>query len=138
MTKGAMNLAKLKQSIGTCVRLRPPAICQAPDGRALQADDEWLVESASHDGLRLYNVRTDHVLELNPDHVHHFTSGQRSIGAPPTGFLELNVQVTLSGLRCSIEPILSGAARVSRFSVSTRAPLPNEGREGDVWFVVDE
>lgn len=121
-----MNLEKLKSLEGMRVRLRPAATSRTPDGVIEHFDDQWIVDHVDKQAVGLHNISTDHILNLNPDHVHHFTSDVQSHDGLTRGFLELNVRVTLSGPSCSIEPILSGAAR------SPRWPSPKAW----FWFLV--
>jgi hypothetical protein len=132
-----VNIKQLKKNLHHRVRLRPVPLSKDADGRAVNADDHWILASLVNERVELSNVRTGHVIGLNPDHVHSYTSDVVPHGSVPAGFLELKVQVTLSGACATVEPILSGAARLPTFRVSDRPPRPDEGKDGDVWFEVD-
>lgn len=101
-----MNRYKLVKNVGARVQLAPPPCEQDQLGRSLpQRDDEWLIEDAPADGLRVRNLHTEHSTTLGYDHIHHFTSDPgRSQGGLVHGFLTLNVQVFLQGNRAWIRP----------------------------------
>ena len=101
-----MNWEQLKKSAGFRVQLEPVACRLDEFGRELPPeDDDWIVQDVSSAGVRISNVRTDHVTMLGPDHIHHFTTNpDRSKGGLQYGFLVLHVQVFLSGNKLWVRP----------------------------------
>ena len=108
-----MNFEKLKDSLNCLVRLLPPADRRSSENSFSPTDDEWRLERVDKkQGIQLKNLRTSHVVTLNADHVHHFTSAPCETDGVPRGFLELCVTIRLDGDRATVEPILSGPARM--------------------------
>ena len=67
--------------------------------------DDWIIEEVSPDGVRISNVRTQHMTTLGGDQIHHFTSNpDRSRNGIRHGFLTLNVQIFLRGNNLQIRP----------------------------------
>jgi len=101
-----MNKAKLAENLYTRLRLRPIAWRRTTDGIWLAPiDDDWIVTEVNERGLRIQNIRTDHVPLLGFDHVHHYVSDPaRDWAGLKHGFLDLNVQLTLSGCNVFTEP----------------------------------
>ncbi len=90
------------------MRLRPLVVSRWPDGHENETDDDWIIEGVSKDdGVRLMNLRTDHVFDLGADHIQSFTSNpaDRREGCRH-GFLILHSRLILSGNRVIIEPIV--------------------------------
>lgn len=102
-----MNKAKLGKNLYTSVRLRPIARRNTIECTPLPPlDDDWIVIEANDRGVRLQNVRTHHTPLLGFDHVHHYvTDPARDWNGLRHGFLDLNVQLTLSGCNVSTEPL---------------------------------
>lgn len=102
-----MNQAKLKECLWQRVRLRPIAGRRMTDGTGLPAiDDEWIPTELSERGLRIRNVRTHHAPLVGLDHIHHYVSDlNRDWDGLRRGFLDLNVQLTLSGCNVFTEPL---------------------------------
>lgn len=106
-----MNLDKLKDSVGTLVKVRPAARSRNAAGVMLKRDDPWRIESVDRaTGIQLRNIRTDHNPKLNADHVHHFATAPMLPDQVKRGFLELTVTMELDGDYVIVEPIPSGPA----------------------------
>ena len=133
-----MNLKQLGNNLHHKVRLRPVPKAIDPKGHARNVDDFWIIGSVNGDKIELNNIRTGQVVRLNPDHVHSYTSDVARVGDVPAGFLELKVQVRLADADVSVEPLLSGAARLPTFHVRDRPPEPGEGKDGDFWFEINK
>lgn len=102
-----MNLDRIKKSLGERVQLLPPAISLDGVGQALPpADDVWIIEAVSDDGVRVSNTRTHHRTLLGKDHIHHYTTNPDATARTgiPHGFFTLNVQVYLRGANLTITP----------------------------------
>jgi hypothetical protein len=102
-----MNKAKLAQNLYGRVRLRPIAWRRTTDGEWLPAiDDEWIITEIGERALRISNNRTGHAPLVGLDHIHHYMSDPaREWDGLRHGFLDLNVQLTLSGRNVSTEPL---------------------------------
>ena len=133
-----MNLKQLGKNLHHRVRLRPVPRSMDPKNRAGEVDDFWIITSVSGDELELNNIRTGQVVRLNPDHVHSYTSDVARAGDAPAGFLELKVQVSLAEADVTVEPLLSGAARLPTLHVRDRPPQPGEGKDGDFWVEISK
>jgi hypothetical protein len=105
-TKKNMNWEQMKRNVGCHVQLEPTACRIDDNGRKLPAiDDDWIVEDVSPVGVRISNARTNHSIILGSDHIHHFTSDpERSRLGIPHGFLTLNVQIFLQGIKGWVRP----------------------------------
>jgi len=67
-----MNRDKLIKNIGCRVQLEPSAV--ELNDRSVPTpgrDDEWLIQDAPAEGLRVRNLYTDHVTTPGYDHIHH-------------------------------------------------------------------
>jgi hypothetical protein len=102
-----MNKAKLAENLYTRLRLRPIAWRRMTDGTWLPPiDDDWILTGVTDQGLRIQNVRTDHAPLVGFDHVDHYVSDPaREWDGLRHGFLDLNVQLTLSGCNVFTEPL---------------------------------
>ena len=102
-----MNKAKLQECLWQRVRLRPIAWRMTPDGQWLPPiDDEWIPSEVSERGLRIQNTRTGHAPLIVLDHIHHYVSdAAREWDGLKHGFLDLNMQLTLSGWNVFTEPM---------------------------------
>jgi hypothetical protein len=102
-----MNRAKLEQCLWQRVRLRPIAKRMTPAGEwETQIDDEWIPVRLGDEGIQLQNVRTQHVPIIGYDQIHHYMSDPNNkVNGVMHGFLELNVQLVLTGLDVLYEPI---------------------------------
>lgn len=102
-----MNKAKLEECLWQRVRLRPIAGRMMTDGTWLPAiDDEWIPTELSERGLRIQNIRTQHAPLVGLDHIHHYVNDpERERDGLRHGFLDLNVQLTLSGCNVFTEPL---------------------------------
>jgi hypothetical protein len=101
-----MNWERMKKNVGYRVQLVPIACRIEDNGRDLPAvDDDWIIEEVSNDGVRIFNTRTQHHITLGADHIHNFTSNpDRSHNGIKHGFLTLNVQVFLQGIKGWVRP----------------------------------
>jgi hypothetical protein len=108
-----MNKTKLAECLWQRVRLRPIAWRRTPDGEwLLTIDDEWIPTEVSERGLRIQNIRTGHAPLIGFDHIHHYMSDPaRDWDGLKHGFLDLNVQLTLSGCNAFPEPLRRHRAR---------------------------
>ena len=102
-----MNKTKLAENLYARVRLRPVAWRRMSDGTWLPPiDDDYIVIDATPDGLLISNTRTGHQPLLGFDHVHHYMSDpSRDRDGLAHGFLDLNVQLTLSGCNVFVDPL---------------------------------
>ncbi len=63
------------------------------------------MRSISNEAVELQNLRTDHVLRLNRDHIHSYTSNPTpAADGVIRGYLKLTVQVVVEGVDVSIRP----------------------------------
>ena len=96
-----MNFKQFKKQIGRTFRLRPLPHRIDRDGQTLPpSDDQWRLDrllQGPERGIRLLNIRTGHVIELQLDNV-------REYGSPD--FLVLRCQLTISTTGVEIEPIV--------------------------------
>ena len=108
-----MNKAKLAANLYGRVRLRQIAGRMTPEGQWLPPiDDEWIIIEVGEQALRISNNRTGHAPLLGFDHVHHYvTDPARDWDGLKHGFLELDVQLTLSGCNVFTEPLRRRRAR---------------------------
>ncbi|MBI4188931.1 MAG: hypothetical protein HY525_00145 [Betaproteobacteria bacterium] len=69
-------------------------------------DDDWIVQDVEDSkGVRIRNIRTDHVVLLEFDHIQHYTADpRREYDGLRHGFFELRVQLFLRGPELVIEP----------------------------------
>ena len=111
------------------VRIRPVARRFDETGEELeQIDDTWGVGQASPQGVVLYNFRTNHIVTLRADAIHHYQEehGDRR------GILHLHVQVFLQGRHAPVEPLVYPERTVMYLPIhrSTRrrltSPYPTE------------
>ena len=102
-----MNKTKLAECLWQRLRLRPIAGRMMTDGTWLpMIDDEWIPTELSERGLRIRNVRTHHAPLVGLDHIHHYVSDpERDGNGLRHGFLDLNVQLILSGCNVFTEPL---------------------------------
>ncbi len=102
-----MNKEQLNKSLHYRMRLRP--IARRFDGKVEleKIDDDWIViKTVSGRGIQIKNIRTDHAITLAYDHIRTFMSDtSRPNDGLKYGFLELTIQVSISGYRIDIEPI---------------------------------
>ena len=97
----------LFRSLWQRVRLRPIAWRMTVDGEWLAPiDDDWILTEVSPRTVRLSNVRTGHAPLVGLDHIHQYVSdAARDWDGLKHGFLDLNVQLTLSGCNVFTEPL---------------------------------
>ncbi len=101
-----MNKAKLAENLYSRLRLRPIAWRMTVDGEWLPPiDDDWILTEVSPRTVRLANIRTGHAPLVGLDHIHQYVSDEaRDQDGLKHGFLDLNVQLTLSGCNVFTEP----------------------------------
>jgi hypothetical protein len=95
-----MNVEQFKKQLGTNVKLRPLPVCFGAFGQRLrQQDDEWLVEEISKNPnrVKLHNIRTGHILELQSDNIREYRSPH---------FIILRCKVIIDGAKIRIEPFI--------------------------------
>lgn len=101
-----MNIRQLQKNVGQQLRLRPIPHRLEDDGRHLPPkDDPWRVDALlDHpDRVRLENVRTGHVIELQPDNIREYRSPD---------FLVLRCQLSLAAREVRVEPLVPAARPV--------------------------
>jgi hypothetical protein len=101
-----VNKAKLAKCLHHRVRLRPPARRFRGDTELRIMDDDWIVQEVEDKkGLRIRNIRTDHLALLEFEQIRDYTPDpKREYDGLRHGFLELRVQVFLRGPDLVIEP----------------------------------
>ena len=101
-----MNKAKLAACLHHRVRLRPPARRFRGSTELRIIDDDWIVQEVEdRKGVRIRNIRTDHVTLLGFDDIRRYTADpRREYDGLRHGFLELRVQLFLRGPDLVIEP----------------------------------
>ena len=106
VTISVMNWEQMKKNVGARVQLKPIPHRLDDYGRKLPSlDDDWIIEEASADGVRIRNVRTHHTTTLGKDHIYDYISNpDQSNGGVKHGFLTLKVQIFLKPQGLSITP----------------------------------
>lgn len=119
-----MNLDQLKKNLGQRVQLEPAACRLGNDDKELDLiNDDWILDEASNEYLRISNIRTQHIVKLGKDHIHHYTSNpNRAEQGFKYGFLTLNVQIFLKGADSWVRPNAKPGERVSPHH---KAPTPS-------------
>lgn len=99
-----MNKSYLPKLEGQYVRLRP----RVKNDSGAEADADWLVQRVQGETLELRRVDGSEMLVIGADHIHEYVSDP-SRGSNPAryGFLNLHVQVFLSGGKGFVEPLPS-------------------------------
>jgi hypothetical protein len=95
-----MNKTMLPRNLWQRLRLDPLPRRVRTDGIELtRMDDDWIpVGFDRRKGMRLMNVRTDHVVVLDFADIHQYDAeGVRDFDGLKHGRLKLRVQLTLSG-----------------------------------------
>ena len=110
-----MNKAKLARCLHHRVRLRPPARRFRGTTELRIMDDDWIVQEIDdQQGVRIRNIRTDHVATLGVDHIRDYAPDpKREFDGLRHGFLELRVQLFLRGPDLVIEPRPSAVTRAT-------------------------
>ncbi len=101
-----MNWGQMKKNLHARVQLKPtPHRLDEYGSKLPAADDDWLIEEVSGDGVRIKNLRTHHTTTLGKDHIYDYVSNpDRSQGGLKQGFLTLKVQISLKPNGLSITP----------------------------------
>lgn len=101
-----MNLAQIKNNVGWLVQLEPVACRLDEAGRELDVEnDDWVIQEVTNDVVRISNLRTNHIVKLGKDHIHHFTTNpDRATAESKYGFLTLHVQIYLQGSKVRVRP----------------------------------
>ena len=105
-----MNKIRLQLSRYFRIRLRPIARRYLVERELKSIDDDWIVTDVSSTlrGIEIRNIRTDHVVKLPHDQIHHFSEDvARDRNGLSYGFFELRAQLTLSGSQAKLEPLPS-------------------------------
>jgi len=103
-----MNKEQLRKSIGQYVRIRPQAEHFDGSKELPTLDDDWIIGRVDAH-VELSNTRTGDTAILGFDHIHSYYSDPgRDSGGVKYGFLQLNVQVSVGGRPCKIEPLPPG------------------------------
>jgi hypothetical protein len=102
-----VNKAKLAENLYSRLRLRPIAWRRTVEGTWLAPiDDDWILTEVTERGLRIQNIRTHHAPLVGFDHVHHYASDPaRDWDGLKHGFLDLDMQLTLSGCNVFTNPV---------------------------------
>lgn len=122
-----MTPGKLEKCFHHRVRLRPPARRFRGVTELRIMDDDWLVQEVEGKlGVRIRNIRTDHVALLGFDQIRAYTPDpKREYDGLRHGFLDLKVQVFLRGPELVIEPQPASAKRAGKPAVKSAAkPRP--------------
>lgn len=92
----AMNLEDVRALVGKLIQLRPEAVRLDERGRELdRRDDLYMIEeNPSKRGMRLFNLRTRHLVSLNVSDVSGY---ELSESWPGRGVLRLRRQLCLQG-----------------------------------------
>ena len=111
-----MTPAKLAKCFHHRVRLRPPARRFRGVTELRIMDDDWLVQEVEDPlGVRIRNIRTDHVALLAFDQVRaYIPDPKREYDGLRHGFLDLKVQIFLRGPELVIESQPSAAKRATK------------------------
>ena len=105
-----MNKTRLQRSIQFRIKLRPVARRFLGERELKSIDDDWIVTNVGSEakGVEIRNTRTDHVIRLAYDRIHHFSEDvARNWNGLSHGFFELRSQVVLSGSRAELQPLSS-------------------------------
>ena len=102
-----MNKDQIKKNLWYRVRLRPKARSVLRFKDIPQRDDVWSVTNVKKNGVvEISNISTGHVASIGSDHIHHFDSDPMSeTDGYKHGFLNLTVQVFMSGCHLWVEPL---------------------------------
>lgn len=103
-----MNVRQLHKQVGTDLRLRPLPIRIMGNGEQLApSDDSWRLVAILENPARvkLKNLSTGHVLELQPDNIRGYQSPD---------FLMLRCELTISPEGISLEPTHTYSPRFAR------------------------
>jgi hypothetical protein len=95
-----MNIDQFKKQLGTNVKLRPLPVWFGSYGEKLsQKDDDWRVEEINKNPnrIKLHNIRTGHILELQCDNIREYRSPH---------FVMLKCKIIINGNTINIEPIV--------------------------------
>lgn len=91
------------------VRFRPVARRHDPKGYRLpDEDDVWIICEATPRWVTASNIRTQHVVRLSPDNIHHF---EPDANRENHAILELNAQVFLQGNHAYVERLVGPSRR---------------------------
>jgi hypothetical protein len=124
-----MNKDRLPELKDWRVRIRPIARRFSPKGDELELlEDLWCVGQATRDSLVLQNIRTQHVIVVKPDNIHHvqLDAGDRR------AIVELHSQVFLQGNNAPLEPLIYPQRTVARIPVYVRPKTPRSAGAGAV------
>jgi len=111
-----MTPGKLVKCFHHRVRLRPPARRFRGVTELRIMDDDWLVQEVEDTlGVRIRNIRTDHVALLGFKQIRAYTPDpKREYDGLRHGFLDLRVQLFLRGSELVIESLPSAAKRIAK------------------------
>jgi hypothetical protein len=103
-----MNWDKITKAANRRIELQPRACFLDAMGRELpEVSDDWVISNPTPDHITVTNTRTQHVMRLGKDHIHHFTSNPlRSPDGNDHGFFTLLVQIYIQGDAVSFRPCL--------------------------------
>jgi len=113
-----LNLKQLKGQIGNEFHLRPIPLRINSAGDTLpQSDDRWRLEEflEKPSRLRLVNVHTGHVVELQPDNVKEYRS---------PGFLMLRCQLQIRGPEIRLEPVAGTSLTEGEVFIRLETQMP--------------
>jgi hypothetical protein len=99
-----MNKAQLAKSIGTLVRLQPPA----EDAEGTSFDDEWLIADITESFVELENGRTHQRTRIALDGIYTFhDDANRTTASQRFGFLVLHAHLELRDAGIDVRPFPS-------------------------------
>jgi hypothetical protein len=100
-----MNLDQLRKNEGYLVKLVPPAHHLDDAGELLSIEDEdWTIVAVTLDGVEI-KTASGHSHRLGLDHIRNFTTDpNRSTDGINHAFLQLHVQLRISGSRVTVIP----------------------------------
>jgi hypothetical protein len=99
-----MRIDRLPELKALRVRIRPVAQRHDAQGyRLSDKDDDWFIRDATSKSVTISNVRTQHIVRLSPDNIHHF---EPDASHPGHGLIELNAQVFLQGIDAHVERLV--------------------------------
>jgi hypothetical protein len=104
-----MNWDRLKKNIGYRVQLIPAACWINKRGEELpSSDDDWIIQEAGDDWIKLSNTRPNHFAVRGKDHFYSFTSNPGRVDSGlKFGFLTLRVQIFVQGVNLWVRAVVS-------------------------------
>jgi len=103
-----MKLDQIQKSVGFHVQIEPPECLLDEYGLKLSdRRDDWRINVADGNGVKLFNIRSQHFVTLSVDQIYGFTHNrERNNGGTQYAFLSLRVQVLIQGITLWVRPTL--------------------------------